>query len=105
MEPGALLLGAVVCAVIGIFIGQSRGRWAIEGALWGFFLGPIGWLIMALGGYHGAKCPHCREAVDADAAVCPHCRLPIYRCPRCHRQIGRGQPTHCYECGTELRWR
>lgn len=43
-----LLVGIVIAGLIGAAIGQARGR-TNAGFWWGFFLGPIGWLIVLLG--------------------------------------------------------
>jgi len=52
LEPIWELLGlfivALILGLIGTAIGQTRGR-PEAGFLWGFLLGPIGWLIIVLG--------------------------------------------------------
>jgi F0F1-type ATP synthase assembly protein I len=47
MGSSALIIGAIVCSVIGYFVGKPKNR-AVEGALWGFFLGLIGIVIIVL---------------------------------------------------------
>jgi hypothetical protein len=88
----ALIIMIVVVAWIlvptgvGYYIGAEKGR---EGALWGFFLGWFGVLIVAILGPSPEKekrlaeqqssiyreCPHCKEQMRRDATVCPHCRI------------------------------
>jgi hypothetical protein len=38
---------SVVCLGVGVLMGRPHGR-ALEGAVWGFFLGPLGLLLFAL---------------------------------------------------------
>jgi hypothetical protein len=69
--------------VIGYFIAKSKNRDPQTGCLWGVFLGPIGWLVVALSedrapsksddGRQLKKCPWCAEMVLAEAVVCKHC--------------------------------
>jgi len=48
MELLNVFVAALILGLIGAAIGQSRGR-VDAGFLWGFFLGPLGWLIVLLG--------------------------------------------------------
>jgi hypothetical protein len=47
MRIGPYLLVALVCGVIGILIGRSKGLW-LDGLVYGGLLGPLGWLIVLL---------------------------------------------------------
>ena len=68
-----LIGSAVVGAVIGGLIGMIRGR-ADEGAILGFLLGPIGWLIVLVGKDARPKCPLCRGTLETLAVQrCRHC--------------------------------
>jgi hypothetical protein len=50
MDPTYVLMW-IVSAVVGALIGAPRKR-AGAGALWGFLLGPIGWVLVLLGPDH-----------------------------------------------------
>ena len=67
-----LVLFVMLNPLIGALIGQSKNR-VIAGAFFGFLLGPIGWLIVALGPNLKRKCPHCAEPISSKARVCKHC--------------------------------
>lgn len=67
-----------VMAAIGWRIGQRRGRSA-AGAVWGFLLGPFGWLLVWFGpdrrlGAMSTDCPHCGRVIPKMQPVCNHCR-------------------------------
>jgi hypothetical protein len=53
-----LIIWIVVGTVVAPLIGQAKGRVG-AGAFWGFLLGPIGWLITALGLNKKPKCALC----------------------------------------------
>ena len=62
-----LLLGG-----IGAAIGQKKGRTG-AGFLWGFLLGPIGWLVIGLGPSLLPKCPECGGEIVQGAKKCKNC--------------------------------
>ncbi len=66
----------LIFAVIGALIGRSKGR-VLAGFLWGLFLGPLGWLIVALAKGNRKQCPSCRSWVDGQASACPKCGRDI----------------------------
>jgi len=79
---GGVVTGAVVLWIVPIFVARAQGRSKNRtGWLYGFFLGWIGVLILALLGPLAdpsyGECPYCRESVRFDASVCPHCRREL----------------------------
>jgi len=67
-----LIIGVLVSTLIGGLIGNTKGR-AGESAFFGFLLGPLGWLIIALGPSFNPKCPFCKGDVVSDAVKCRNC--------------------------------
>lgn len=76
----------LVCALLGLLIGQPKGKGGL-GFLLGLFLGVIGLIIIAVAKPAEAApqgtatdripCPHCAEAVLPAANVCPHCHRDL----------------------------
>jgi hypothetical protein len=72
-----ILFWTIIGGFVGALIGQRKGRTG-EGAVLGLILGPIGWLVVALGpdyktAQESRKCPFCAELVKKEAKVCKHC--------------------------------
>ena len=78
--PIALLLYVLIFGLVGGLIGESKGR-SGAGFIFGALLGPIGWLIVAIGpdikaeqaALHARKCPACMGSVPDGARKCMHC--------------------------------
>lgn len=75
MNQALLLCGfAAIWVSIGGIIGGWKGRRRLGMAL-GFFLGPIGWMVLLFLS-PVQKCPRCRASIPTDAVVCMYCRTP-----------------------------
>jgi len=72
MSIGGIIGGLIFSALIGILIGNLRGRPG-DGALWSLILGPLGWLIVLVGPDYRPKCPECRGVIEEDARRCKNC--------------------------------
>lgn len=72
MEVLSIVLVPALGALVGAAIGEWKGRF-VAGALWGLFLGPIGWLVIAVGPKMGRKCPACMGIIPKAATACMHC--------------------------------
>jgi len=70
------LLWFVICAAVGGAIGRAKGR-PSAGTLFGFLLGPIGWLLVAIGPNMGPKCSECGGNVVPGARKCKNCGSTI----------------------------
>lgn len=66
----------VLSMLVGAVIGRGKQRTA-AGAVWGLVLGPVGWLIVALGPDHlqlrAKRCPYCLGLLPVGQAQCAHC--------------------------------
>ena len=68
---GFLVVWAIM-ALVGYLIGKSKSR-PVSGFIWGLLLGPIGWLVIAVGPDMGPKCPACKGDVVKGATKCKNC--------------------------------
>jgi len=72
-----ILISPFLNALIGGVIGQARGR-TTAGLFFGFFLGPVGWILIWLGpDKNTMECPYCKERIKKNAIVCKYCRKAI----------------------------
>lgn len=76
LEPGVLLGVMVFGAAIGALVGQRKGRVG-AGVAFGALVGPLGWLLVALGPDRRPKCAECGGVVAAGARKCMHCGAPV----------------------------
>ena len=73
MSLDAYVIGwIVVNALIGGAIGQTKNR-VVAGVVFGVLLGPIGWLLVAVGPNLGRKCQECGGVVEKGVRKCKHC--------------------------------
>lgn len=68
----------LVCIGVGALIGWSKGRMT-AGIIWAAVLGPIGWIIVALGRSKRQVCPECAKPNQPDAVVCRQCGANLKR--------------------------
>jgi len=80
-ESVEILLWAIIGALIGIAIGESKGR-RIAGFLFGLLLGPLGWLIIAVGPNMNPKCPLCGGVTVPRAVRCRNCGADLAGAPQ-----------------------
>lgn len=98
MSPGLyLLLISLIGAAGGLFLGQSRNR-TITGLVLGALLGPMGWIVIALGPDRRRKCVYCHGALRTNETRCEKCGYdvqdrdydsevtPFVYCPACGAQ-------------------
>jgi len=64
---------ALLCAGIGSYISYQKGRSEAEGALFGFFLGPLGLLIAAMLPTIYAQPASYERFQENNADICPDC--------------------------------
>ncbi|GEM_PF-2168068 len=69
-----IILWAIICGGIGGTIGSSKGR-AFAGFFWGALLGPIGWLLIAVGPNMIFKCKQCGIEVAEGREMCRQCAI------------------------------
>jgi hypothetical protein len=85
-----LVIAAAICALIGLYIGNSKGR-PVAGAMWGLLVGPIGWLVMAIVKDERRKCPDCLGTVPIGARRCQHCGS----------ELNKAASVICSHCGAK----
>ena len=66
------IIAPLVGALVGAIIGKNKNRQG-AGAVLGFLLGPIGWLVVALGPDMNPKCPMCGGVIVKGAIKCKNC--------------------------------
>lgn len=79
LDPGlwAWSIGVtLVCVGVGALIGWSKGRMT-AGIIWAAVLGPIGWIIVALGKSNLDPCPECSKGNRPGAHTCRHCGVDL----------------------------
>lgn len=62
----------VISIAGGALIGRLKGR-MMAGIIWAAVLGPIGWIIVAVGRSKLLACPECAKPNQPDAIVCRQC--------------------------------
>ncbi len=112
----AIWLWVAIGGLIGAAIGTKKNR-ALGGFVLGLILGPIGWLLVAVGPdlrEKGPSCPHCGGEMALGKAVCRHCGreavasaspapepvdAPVLprKCPHCGGELP-GDATRCEHC-------
>lgn len=68
---------AVVFALIGAGIGSYARNRPLAGFFWGLVLGPLGWLVILVGGDARTKCRFCQSPIDPKAVKCPKCQSDL----------------------------
>jgi len=67
-------------AVVGGAVGAAKRRW-LAGVIWGAALGPVGWLIVAIGPdaaqRRAKRCPHCLGLLPPQQVECAHCNRRV----------------------------
>ncbi len=96
-----ILCGLSIAALIGYFIGQTKGK-PLRGAIVGFLLGPVGWLLIAISPNDNPTCPYCKGTIVSGARKCKNCGTRIPRCSECKKQLGVKRRQECKHCGEAL---
>ena len=63
---------------VGIIIGWIKNR-VLRGLLLGATLGPLGWIVVAVGQGRFRECPSCSKPMRAQRVACPHCGANVDR--------------------------
>lgn len=73
---GVYLIYSTITLGVALAIGIWKGR-VLAALLWSGFLGPIGWIIVALGPNMktalAVDCPHCGKTLPVNQVECNHC--------------------------------
>lgn len=73
---GLLMIYAAITLAVALALGIWKGR-IVAAIVWSALLGPIGWVIVALGPdlkpITAEPCPHCGGAVPVNQRDCKHC--------------------------------
>ena len=67
-----LVLGAIISGAVGAAIGDKKGR-QVAGFSWGFLLGPVGWVLVAVGPDLRRKCVACGACPIEGVRLCAKC--------------------------------
>lgn len=100
-ESWFILCGLSISAVVGYLLGDRKGK-PIRGAILGFLLGPLGWLLVLISPDDSPTCPYCKGKVVAGASRCKNCGSRIPRCPACNARVGTVRLRRCKKCGETL---
>lgn len=78
----AWMIGLTVVSLAGgALIGWTRGR-VLAGIVWAALLGPIGWIIVALGKSNRPLCPECGKSSAFSGKACRHCGVNLAQAQR-----------------------
>lgn len=77
-----LLLWGLLGAAIGVYAAQKKGFSTVGGAIGGWMLGPLAFLLFFVSGIVSSneqqrKCPFCAEWIRPEATVCKHCHKEV----------------------------
>ncbi|MEX2272575.1 MAG: DUF3862 domain-containing protein [Vicinamibacterales bacterium] len=77
-----LLLWGLLGAAIGVYAAQKKGFSTVGGAIGGWLLGPLAFLLFFVSGIVSSKeqqrkCPFCAEWIRPEATVCRHCHKEV----------------------------